>query len=240
MVRARLPSALPSLLLAAAIAAVPGACRRAEPSPVAAPAAAASSAAAPSTATAPAAPADMAAAIDALDPLPGPKDAVRASMRKFLALQRYHASMQVEGGPRGAMASEIDFVAPDRYRMRLQGLGTQTVVGDTLYMEVGGRTMKVPLPAGTPVQWRDPLQLAGNEAATTVQAQGRDRIDGETARKYLVHHEQPQAVDVTLWIGSDDLPLQVRVAGVAQGHAHTTTIRYSRFDDPAIEVQPPR
>ena len=33
------------------------------------------------------------------------------------------------------MNSEIDFVAPDRYRMAMQGLGTQVIIGDTMYME---------------------------------------------------------------------------------------------------------
>lgn len=226
---------LPACVLASLAALALGACKPAEPTSVAPPK--------PDSEPAVAAPSPssvVAAAADALNPLPDPKDAIRASMRKFMALERYHASMQLEGGPRGAMYNEIDFVAPDRYRMTMQGAGTQTVIGDTMYMDVGGRTMKMPLPAGTLTQWRDPVRLAENETSMTVQAQGLDRIDGQSARKYLVHHDKPQPVDVTMWIDDDDLPLQIRVAGNAEGHASVATIHYSRFNDPSIEVEPPQ
>ena len=181
-----------------------------------------------------------AAEVAAQDSLPGPKDAIRASMRKFMAVKRFHASMRMEGGARAATSNEVDFVAPDRYRMTMQGIGTQTIIGDSMYMKVRGQAMKMPLPAGTLTQWRDPARLAGDEAGMTVRTQGRELIDGQSMRKYLVHHERPQPVDVTIWIDSDDLPVQVRVAGDAQGQASTATIRYSRFDDPSIEVGIPR
>ena len=235
MNRPSLSLRLPACVLAPLAALALGACKPAEPSSVAPPERGTAPAiAAPSPSSA------VAAADDALNPLPDPKDAIKASMRKFMALERYHASMQLEGGPRGAMHNEIDFVAPNRYRMTMQGVGTQTVIGDTMYMDVGGRTMKMPLPAGTLTQWRDPVRLAENEASMTVQAQGLDRIDGQSARKYLVHHDKPQPVDVTIWIDSNDLPLQIRVAGNAEGHASVATIHYSHFNDPSIEVEPPQ
>jgi hypothetical protein len=43
-----------------------------------------------------------------------------------------------------------------------------------------------------------------------------------------------------MWIGNDDLPLQIRVSGSAQGRTTTTTIRYSRFDDPTLRIDPPQ
>jgi hypothetical protein len=157
-----------------------------------------------------------------------------------MGLRSYHATMQMDGGPRGAMRNEVDFVAPDRFRMTMPGLGTQTIIGDTMYMSVDGRNMKVPLPAGTLTQWRDPARLDENAATMTVEAQGRDLIDGKPVRKYLVHNTRPQPSDATMWIGDDDLPLQIRVSGSAQGRTTTTTIRYSRLDDPSLRIDPPQ
>ena len=182
----------------------------------------------------------VADAMAAMSPATTPKEAIRKSMQRFMEARSYHASMQLDGGPRGAMRNEVDFVAPDRFRMAMQGMGTQTIIGDTMYMSVDGRSMKVPLPAGTLTQWRDPAKYDENAATMTVEAQGRDSIDGTPARKYLVHNTKPQPSDVTMWIGNDDLPLQIRVSGSAQGRTTTTTIRYSRFDDPSLKIDPPQ
>jgi hypothetical protein len=42
-----------------------------------------------------------------------------------------------------------------------------------------------------------------------------------------------------MWIGGNGYPVQFRVDGKAQGQATTTTIRYSRFNDPKIRVSAP-
>ncbi|HVI58612.1 MAG TPA: hypothetical protein VM619_07010 [Luteimonas sp.] len=237
MERQRRPVSLPWLPTIAAALAL-AACGAGEPSPRAAPTQPRAEAAAATGEPAATTPAPAATA--ATDLLPGPKDVLHASMRKFMAATRYHASMRVEGGPRGTMATEIDFVAPDRYRMTMPGVGTQTVIGDTMYMEVGGRVVRAPLPAGTLTQWRDPARLAENEAGMTVQAGGRDNIDGERARKYLVHGGKPGAPDTAVWIDGDGLPMQVRVNDRSQGRDTVATIRYTRFDDPSIRIEAPR
>ena len=53
-------------------------------------------------------------------------------MDKFLAARSFHASMHMEGAQ--TMTNEMDFVAPDRYRMQMTA-GTQVIIGDTMYME---------------------------------------------------------------------------------------------------------
>jgi predicted lipoprotein len=115
-------------------------------------------------------------------------------------------------------------------------MGTQTIIGDTMYMHMQGRTMKLPMPKGTLTQWRDPANLAKSEEGMTVQARGTDTIDGASARGYLVHHEQPQPTDVTMWINGDGLPVRIQVASMMQGKTVTSTINYSRFNDPTIRV----
>lgn len=174
--------------------------------------------------------------------LSSPEDEVKASMDKFLKAKSFHAVMIMEGA-RG-MTNEMDFVAPDRYRMKMPA-GTQVIVGDTMYMQADGRSMKVPLPKGTLSQWRDPLKIEENKAGLSVQALGSDSVEGQAAKKYLVGNTQPGASrsepnEFTFWIGSDGLPLQLLHQGQAQGKPYSMTLRYSRFDDPTITIDPPQ
>lgn len=186
------------------------------------------------------APSKLAEAAASLNPLASPKDRIVASMREFMAVDSYHASMHIAGGPQGEITNEIDFVAPDRFRMSLPGIGTQIIIGDAMYMNMQGRTVKTQLPKDTLSQWRDPARLAENTVNMTVQAQGSEDVDGTAADKYLVHNTQPQPSDVTIWVGEEGLPVQIQVAGTAQNPATQTTIRYSRFNDPALQIEPPQ
>jgi hypothetical protein len=160
----------------------------------------------------------------------GAKDDIRASMERMLAARSYHATMQV-GGDR-PMTSNVDFVAPDRYRMVLP-MGTQTIVGDRMSMNVGGRRMSLPLPKGTLTKWRDPASLDKNMATMTAQALGAEAVDGQPAKKYRITNTQPQPSESTLWIGANGYPLQIRVEGRTPA-----TIRYSRFNDPTLRIDP--
>lgn len=218
-------------------------CALAACKPAAAPPQADTADAANATATTPganAAPAGNTPAASAFaNPLGSAKDDILAAMRQFVEARSFHASMQISGGPRGDMTNEVDFVAPDRYRMQM-ATGTQYIIGDTMHMQVQGRTMQVPMPKGTLSQWRDPGKLSENADSMTVGAQGREDIDGTAARKYLVHNTQPQPLDVTLWIGPEGLPVQLSTSSLYQGKDIATTIRYSRFNDPTIRIDPPQ
>jgi hypothetical protein len=195
----------------------------------------------PSTPTDPeaaAAPANaVAETTAALNPLSSPEDEVKASMDKFLKAKSFHAVMTMEGA-RG-MTNEMDFVAPDRYRMQMP-VGTQVIIGDTMYMQADGRSMKVPLPKGTLSQWRDPLKIEENKAGLSVEALGSDSVQGQAAKKYLVRNTQPEPSEFTFWIGDDGLPLQLLHQGQAQGKPYSMTLRYSRFDDPTITIDAPQ
>lgn len=195
-----------------------------------------SAAPAPSAA-APAGP--LANAASALKPLASPLDELDASTALFLKARSYHAVMSMTGS-RG-MDNEIDFIAPDRYRMKMPGgMGTQVIIGDTMYMQVDGQALKVPMPEGTLTKMRDPMRMQEAREGMTVDAQGDDRVDGKAAKKYLVRHTKPVPGEFTLWIDSDGLPLQFIQQGEAQGKPYTMTMRYSRFNDPTITIEPPQ
>ena len=82
----------------------------------------------------------------------GPKEDMKALSVKFLALRSYHVTM--ENSDKRVPKMEVDFVAPNRYRMQMP-MGTQYVIGDTMYMTIDGRTMRVPMPKGTVTHWRE-------------------------------------------------------------------------------------
>jgi len=201
------------------------------------------------TACKPPAPADTAApaqtepagtlekAAAALNPVSSPEDEMKASMDKFLKARSFHAVMDMQGAR--SMAIEMDFVAPDRYRMKMP-MGTQVVIGDTMYMQVEGRSMKMPLPAGTLTQWRDPLRIEEHKAGMSVESLGTDTVDGQPTKKYLVKHTEPKPSEFTFWIDGDGLPLQLVGQGESQGKPYSMTLRYSRYDDPGIVIDAPK
>lgn len=166
----------------------------------------------------------------------GAKEEVIAAGRKMLALRSYHVTM-THGGPR-AMTSEVDFVAPDRYRMKMP-MGTQTIIGDTITMQIDGRTMRMPMRKGMVSQWRDPANLARNEAKLQVTALGSEPVEGKPARKYRIASADTPGTVSTMWVGADGYPLRIVVDGKSKDGAGTTTIRYSRFNDPTIQIAAP-
>ena len=167
----------------------------------------------------------------------GPKEEVKAAFGKFLAAKSYHVTMTHSGAQ--AMTIQTDFVAPDRYRMQMP-MGTQYIIGDTMVMSIQGRSIKVPMGKGTLTQWRDPGNLAKSQATLTVTSLGSELVDGKPAKKYRMRNTQPQPSESTMWIGGNGYPLQITVDGRAGGTHTTTTLRYSRFNDPAIRVEPPK
>jgi hypothetical protein len=218
------------VLLTLAIVAALAGCKRAD-----------NGAQTPATAevTAPAgnAPAALASAAEAINPL-GAKDEISRMMDNFVAVNSYHVDMSTSS-PKGEMAMDMDFVAPDRYRMKMP-IGTQYVIGDTMYMAMNGRTMKSALPKGQIANYRDPAQIAANKATMTVESLGSDTIDGQVAKKFLVRNTQPRPAESTIWVGADGYPLRIEVSGDDGGQATRTTIRYSRFNDPSIRIDPPQ
>lgn len=195
----------------------------------------------------PSTPAVATESVAALAPLPAPMEAVKGSMDTFLGARSFHATMVVEGAK--GMTTEMDFVAPDRYRLQMP-VGTQVIIGDTMYMQAGGKTMKVPLPAGTISQWRDPLKIQENKDSLSVESQGSDTVDGKPATKYLVRNTlpagstpasgEPGVTEFTYWVGEDGLPLQLQHSGESQGKPYSMTIRYTRFNDPGIVIDAPK
>lgn len=168
----------------------------------------------------------------------GAREDIEASMQKFVAAKSWHATMQIDG--KRPMTNELDFTAPERYRIQMSGMGTQYIIGDSMIISMQGRTMKVPMPKGTLGKYRDPLQLHEYAKSITAEALGNDTVDGKSTRKYRIHNEKQPNADTLMWIGSNNYPVQIKVTDKSKGaSASTVTFHYSRFNDPTIRVQAP-
>jgi|SRR5690554_1622104 len=163
-----------------------------------------------------------------------PRDDVMKATSRLASATSYVIHIDnPQAGEAGQM--ELQHVAPDRYRMVIPGGPTQTIIGNQVHMEIAGRTMRVPLPAGTLDQMQDQARIRETQENASIELLGSDMLDGEQATKYrIVHADQPDT-DAVLWVGSNGWPLQMRV-DTGEGPA---TMRYSRFNDPTLVISAP-
>jgi outer membrane lipoprotein-sorting protein len=168
----------------------------------------------------------------------GPKEDMKALSVKFLALRSYHVTM--ESSDKRMQKMEMDFVAPNRYRMQMP-MGTQYVIGDTMYMTIDGRTMKIPMPKGTMTQWRETDRVFREVELMQIEALGADTVNGKPAKKYrMTQTTHKPATTSLIWVGMDGYPLRMETSGTAGKRASTMTVHYSRFNDPGIRIEPPK
>jgi len=169
-----------------------------------------------------------------------PKDELHDAFVKFLAARSFHAD--VTNLANGEQLSAMDFVAPDRYRVQPGKGPPQVIVGDTIYMDLNGKLTPVPVPgmAKRVAQYRNPEFAREIENGMNVQALPDDSVDGEPAKVYAYTVTQPAKADAKAWVSTKSgLPIQIESSGSFMGHASTTRVRYSRFDDASIHVDAP-
>lgn len=173
-------------------------------------------------------------------PAASAKDAFRSNMDAFAQARSYHATMSMAGGPMGEMKSDMDYVAPDRYRMTMT-MGGQPMevimIGGDSYLKMGGNWTKNPGPPQETPKWDQELKKSLD--AAVVQDLGEEALNGVQTRKYQVKLTEPAPTDTTTWFGPDGLPVQVVTSVPANGQTMTSTITYSRYNDPAITIEAP-
>ncbi|WP_240095483.1 LolA family protein [Thermomonas flagellata] len=209
----------------------------------AATATAAAEAKAPSTTPTPAAAAAPSAAIaGTATPASGSADAraqVQASAQKFLALQRYHARLTTRSGATGKpQETELDFVAPDRYRLQSATGGTQVVIGDAVHRPRQGQATKQAADPATLAALRLPQEIARGLSQYTAEAAGMQMVQGRPSRKFVLRRAASDAGEVVWWIDRSGYPIQLE-ARTGQP-PRQVTLQYSRWDDPAIAIAAPQ
>lgn len=170
--------------------------------------------------------------------LAGPKEDMMAMSKKFLALRSYHATM-INSDQR-VPKTEMDFVAPDRYRINMPPMGEQYMIGDTMYMTIDGRSMRVPMPKGTMTQWREPTRAFREVEKMQIEALGQDTVNGKPTKKYRFSQAGTPAVTTLVWVGADGYPVKMETSGGTGKRASTVTVLYSRFNDPSIKIDAPK
>jgi len=172
--------------------------------------------------------------------LSAPKDDLHAAFVKFIAQTSFKGS--ADASMMGhKVHSTIEFQAPDRYRIAAEGRPPSVIIGNQMYLNIGGRSMKMAMPAGMSLaQYRDASVLAQLEHGLAVEDEGMDSIGGAPAHKYRYTVTQPRPSTSTIWIGaSSGLPVQLRTTRPIDGKSVDTTISYSNYSDPAIKISAP-
>jgi outer membrane lipoprotein-sorting protein len=168
----------------------------------------------------------------------GPKEDMKALSVKFLALRSYH--VVIENSDKRVPKMEMDFVAPDRYRMQMP-MGTQIVIGDTMYMTIDGRAMKIPMPKGTTTQWRESDRAFREVDRMQIEELGTELVEGKPTKKYrMVQTAHSPATTSLIWVGANGYPVKMETTGTAGKRTSTVTVRYSRFNDPSIRIDIPK
>ena len=128
-------------------------------------------------------------------------------------------------------ALEIDFVAPDRSAWSRRW-ARRYIVGDTMYMSTQGRTMKMPMPKGTPRNAADPAKLQQSTRGDDGAGPGRETSTAGRRANTGPHH--PAQAERSRRCGStaDGLPVQVEVVGKGPNKAKKT-------DHPLLALQRP-
>ena len=168
-----------------------------------------------------------------------PARAVLDASQQFGRLRSFHAEMRLHGAQPGQVVrTSMDFVAPGRYRLE-GATGTQTIIDDTFFLQAEGKIQQVPVPAGLLEQWRSPLPSEASLQGLLVEDRGPADVAGTATRLYRVEGPQGSGETLQYWIGSDGLPRQIQRDGFNNDQPYRITLRYSRLNDPTLQVPAP-
>ncbi len=168
---------------------------------------------------------------------------LKAAYGKFIQATSFRATMtDLETGK---VVNRIEFVAPDRYAITPEGAGgmRQLVIGRTMHMDIGGRTMAIPLPEqANPSQYRNQKAIDELAAGIAVTTRTDADVDGDPAKVYhFVSNTDGKPVEsLTFASKASGLPIQIQTTGGGGRTKFRYQIRYSDFNDPSIVIQAPK
>jgi outer membrane lipoprotein-sorting protein len=160
---------------------------------------------------------------------------LHAAFQKNMSAKTYRAAMTALDT--GKAFSTVEFQAPDRYRIKVEGGPESVIAGGNMYMQVNGQSMKVPLQPGMLEKFRSDAAWKQMEKDTLIQAAGAGTVGTEPARKFhwITSGKHPSTGDV--WVGvKSGYVLQVETAESKRG---AVRVRYSDFNSAAIRIAPP-
>ena len=192
------------------------------------------------------------AAAPASDPNPwssspfSPSGDAKADIEKmadrFLSLRSFSARM--EGTGTIPVNSELEFVAPDRFRFRHLGgqdakPGEMVVVGKTTYLNIGGQWQKMDIGMSVP-NMRETFTRDGLKYFKDIKYLGEENAEGKNAYHYSYTGQMPgskKEYDSQIWINADDgTPVRIST-NYRSGDLKTMDIVYDYSKQ--ISIEPP-
>jgi outer membrane lipoprotein-sorting protein len=166
---------------------------------------------------------------------------VKAAYAKFIQANSFRADMtDLDTGKR---VNQIEFVAPDRFAVQMDGGLRQVIIGRTMYMDLGGRIMSMPLPASIdPAQYRNQKALDELADGVTVTQRPDSNEAGEPARVYhFVSQVEGKPVESLTFVSkASGMPIQIQTTGGKAKGKFRYQIRYRDFNDPGIVIRAPK
>ena len=171
-----------------------------------------------------------------------PKQDVIEASRKFIGLPFFTARM--EGVGQTEIKSQVEYSAPDRYRVKYlggTGAGMEMVwIGKESYMNLNGKWTKMPDTNSSIPTLRDSFTEDGLKTLTDVKFEGEDTVDGKPALAYSYKNVTPVGnypFTSKIWIGYDTgVPMKVYVE-YTNGTLKNMTVNYD-VETP-VNIEPP-
>jgi hypothetical protein len=156
--------------------------------------------------------------------LADPAGDLAKSITAFQQAKSWHAEEHFSDGK----TVEVDYVAPDRWRVRPTPKVTELVIGKDVYMVRNGRATRLPFGGG---MVRKMIRKFGTGTMTDEMRQSVRDLGMQTlhGKRVHVYSFTSQKIPETLYVGADHFPVQV----VVHNKKKTTTITYSKFNAPS-------
>lgn len=169
-----------------------------------------------------------------------PQADIESMADKFLTEKFFKAKMIGYGDKE--IRSELEFVAPDRFRLRSGEKLETIVIGKDVYLSMDGSFQKMPGAMGDSIpDLRKTFDREGRKWFSDVKFVGEEMTDGKPALVYAYHNKGPGAGvgenDSKVWISKEDgLPIKIE-AIYKSGSLKSMKIEYD-FKTP-VSIEPP-
>ena len=176
--------------------------------------------------------------------LPAPLQNAGQAMQ---GLKSYHFAATTEMGATGTTSVEGDVIPPDKISMTsttdMAGQKFETriiMIGATTWTNVGGQWTKA---EGMPAPM-NPTSMAGSmEGVTAAEDLGETTLDGKVVHhiRYTVDNAGTGPVTSEAWIDKEtNYIVQIQTEADTAAGKTSTTMKFSRFDDPTIVIEEPQ
>ena len=165
---------------------------------------------------------------------------IEAMADKFLAEKTFRAKMRGTGEKE--VKTDLEFVAPDRFRIKT-GPGLETIViGKDVYLSMNGSYQKLPgAMDGSIPDLRATFNKEGRKWFSDVRFVGEESVNGKPSLVYEYKNKGEGNLgenDSKIWVAKDDgLPLKIE-SRYKRGNLRTMIIEYEY--DPNITIDVPK